>query len=32
MLRQPFELRLINAHDDVAHSDAPTLGSRLAWE
>lgn len=32
MLRQPFEFRLIDAHDDVAHSDTAAFGRRLAWE
>lgn len=32
MLRQPFELGLINTHDDVAHSDAAALGRWLARE
>lgn len=32
MLRQPFEFCLINAHDDVAHSDAAAFGRWLARE
>lgn len=32
MLREPLEFGLIDAHDDVAHSDPAALGRRLARE